>query len=82
MVYFCFNTYSGLTAICSQFSFIGSDPGAVKLLENQDGDKTLGKSIDVLPVEFDPECALAEKWFVVCYNLPFSESICLKWEPY
>ena len=82
MAYFCSNTYSGFTAVCFQFSRIGSDPGAVKLLENLDGDESLGKYIDVLPVEFDLEHQWEDKWFIVCHNLLFSESIGLKREPY
>ena len=61
------NTYNG-TAVAFQFSLIGNDSGAAKLLQDLNRDETLRKLIDVLPVEFDPECLLAEKWFVVCHT--------------
>ena len=60
--------YNGFTAVSFQFSRIGNDPGAAKLLKRLGRDKSLRKCIDVLPVEFDPEFLLAEKWFVVCHT--------------
>lgn len=68
------NTYDGLTAVTFQFSRIGNDSGAAKLLEDLDQDPDVGKYIDVLPVEFDPEGEFPEKWFVVCYKFPFSKA--------
>lgn len=64
------NTYNGFTAVAFQFSRIGNDSGAAKLLQDLDRDETLRKLIDVLPVEFDPECLLAEKWFYVILGFP------------
>ena len=62
-----FNTYNGLAAVTFQFSRIGNDLSAAQLLMDLDGYRDIGKYIDVLPTEFDPECLLADKWFVVCH---------------
>jgi len=62
------NTYNRFTAVTFQFSRIGNDLGAAKLLEDLDQDEDIGKYIDVLPVEFDPQGEFPEKWFVVCHN--------------
>ena len=75
MIYFYSNTYNGFTAVSFQFSRIGNDPGAEQLLNDLDDDKELGEFIDVLPVEFDPEIKLVDKWFVVCHNRLSSELI-------
>ncbi|PUU80839.1 hypothetical protein B9Z19DRAFT_973419 [Tuber borchii] len=55
----------GRDAVSFQFSLIGNDPGAAKLLEDLDQDQELSEYIDVLPVESDLECLLADKWFVI-----------------
>ena len=78
MICFYSNTYNEFTAVAFQFSHIGNDPGAAKLLEDLDKDRDLREYIGVLPVEFDLECLLATKWFVVCHNLHFSKPIDLK----
>ena len=75
MIYFYSNTYNGFTAVSFQFSRIGNDPGAEQLLNDLDDDEELGEFIDVLPVEFDPEIKLKDKWFVVCHNRLSSELI-------
>ena len=80
MIYFYSNTYNEFTAVTFQFSRIGNDPGAAKLLEDLDKDRDLRESIDVLPVEFDLKCLLATKWFVVCHNQLFSKLIEFKTE--
>ena len=64
------NTYNGFAAVTFQFSRIGNDPGAEKLLEDLDRDREIGEYIDVLPVEFNPEGEF-DKWSVVCHNQPF-----------
>ena len=71
MVYVRSNTYNMFAAVSFQFSLIGNDPGAAKLLEDLGQDRDLGEFIDVFPVEFDLERQLTDKWFVVCYNLLF-----------
>ncbi|KAG0641320.1 hypothetical protein HOY80DRAFT_1135354 [Tuber brumale] len=58
-------TGKGSGAVLFQFSHIGSDPGATKLLVDLDQDGELGKYIDVLRVDFDLECQLKDKWFVL-----------------
>jgi len=55
----------GFDAVTFQFSRIGNDSGAAKLLEDLDQDPDVGKYIDVLPVGFDPEGEFPEKWFVL-----------------
>ncbi|KAG0641319.1 hypothetical protein HOY80DRAFT_902534 [Tuber brumale] len=55
----------GFDAVSFQFSRIGNDPGAAQLLIELDEDRDLGKYIDVLPVEFDMESQLADKWFML-----------------
>ena len=62
------NTYNGLVAVTFQFSRIGNDSGAAQLLIDLDEDPDLGDYIDILPVEFDLERQLEDKWFVVCHN--------------
>ncbi|PUU80840.1 hypothetical protein B9Z19DRAFT_1078446 [Tuber borchii] len=54
----------GRDAVTFQFSRIGNDPGAAKLLTNLDEDPDLGEYIDVLPVEFDLECLLEDKCYL------------------
>ena len=61
-----FNAHNGFVAVTFQFSRIGNDPGAAQLLIDLDDDPDLGEYIDVLPVEFDLERQLEDKWFVVC----------------
>lgn len=73
VVYFYSNTYSGFTAVTFQFSLIGKDPGGAKLLQDLDQDPDIGEYIDALPIEFDPEPQLEDKWSVVCYNRLFSK---------
>ena len=68
MVYIYSNAYNGLTAVTFQFSRIGNDPGAAQLLIDLDKDPDLGKYIDILPIEFDIERQLMDKWWVVCHN--------------
>jgi len=65
------NSYNGFTAVSFQFSRIGNDSGAAQLLIDLDEDTDLGDSIDILPVEFDLEHQLEDKWFIVCHNQPF-----------
>ena len=77
-VYLCSNAYNGSTAVSFQFSRIGNDPGATKLLQDLDDDAELGEFIDVFPVEFDIQHQMEDKWFVVCHNPLFSELISLK----
>jgi len=48
-----------------QFSRIGDDVGAAQLLRNLDQDPVIGEYIDVLPVEFDLEKQMEDKWFVL-----------------
>ncbi|KAG0128934.1 hypothetical protein HOY82DRAFT_671393 [Tuber indicum] len=55
----------GFDAVSFQFSRIGNDRGAEELLIELDKDHELGKYIDVLPLEFDIESQLADKWFVL-----------------
>jgi len=55
----------GLEAVTFQFSRIGSDPGAAQLLKSLDQDPVIGGYIDVLPVEFDLEHQMKDKWFVL-----------------
>ncbi|PUU79846.1 hypothetical protein B9Z19DRAFT_1045931 [Tuber borchii] len=55
----------GFDAVSFQFSRIGNDPGAAQLLIDLDEDTDLGEFIDVLPVEFDLERQLQDKWFVL-----------------
>ena len=71
MILFYSNTYNGFTAVTFQFSRIGNDPGATKLLIDLAEDQDLGEYIDVLPIEFDLERQLEDKWFVVCHNQIF-----------
>ena len=71
MIYIYSNAYNGLTAVTFQFSRIGNDPGAARLLIDLDQDPDLGKFIDILPVEFDLERQLEDKWWVVCHNQLF-----------
>ena len=72
MVYIYFNAYNGLIAVTFQFSCIGNDPGAAQLLRDLHDDPNLREFLDVLPVEFDLECLLADKWWwVVCHNQLF-----------
>ena len=78
----CSNTYDGFAAVSFQFSRIGSDSGAAKLLEDLDGDGDLGGYIDVLPVEFDLKRQLEDKWFVVSYNMLFSGLVDLGRKPH
>ena len=75
MVHISSNTHNGFTAVSFQFSLIGNDPDAAKLLEDLDQDPDIGEYIDMLPVEFDLERQLEDKWFVVCHNLHFSKLI-------
>ena len=70
VVYFYSNTYNGFTAVSFQFSRIGNDPGAAQLLIDLDEDPDLGDYIDILPVEFDLESQLEDKWFIVGHNRP------------
>ena len=81
MVYFCSNTYNRFTAVSFQFSLIGNNPSAAKLLEDLDDDPDLGEFIDVLPVEFDLGRQLQDKWFVVCHIPLFARLTDLKWKP-
>lgn len=62
------NTYNGFTAVSFQFSRIGNDSGAEQLLIDLDDDTDLGNYIDVLPVKFDLEDQLKDKWWMVCHN--------------
>ncbi|PWW79091.1 hypothetical protein C7212DRAFT_22977, partial [Tuber magnatum] len=56
----------GFGAVTFQFSRVGNDPGAAKLLKGLDKDPDLGKFIDVLPVEQDLQQQLEDdKWFVL-----------------
>ena len=68
MIHFYSNSYNGFTAVSFQFSRIGNDSGAARLLEELDEDPGLGDSIDILPVEFDLGHQLEDKWFIVCHN--------------
>ena len=61
-----FNAHNGFAAVTFQLSRIGNDPGAAQLLIDLDEDPDLGEYLDVLPVEFDLERQLEDKWFVVC----------------
>ena len=71
------------TAVSFQFSLIGNGPGTAKLLEDLDQDQDLSEYIDVLPIESDLECLLADKWFVVCHTrLFFSKPSNQKWKPH
>ena len=81
MTYLCYNTYNGPAAVSFQFSRIGNDPGAARLFEDLNQDSDLGKYIDMLPIEFDFESQLEDKWFVVCHNLLFSKPIELQQKP-
>ncbi|PUU80827.1 hypothetical protein B9Z19DRAFT_1063118 [Tuber borchii] len=58
----------GFDAVAFQFSRIGNDSGAAQLLTDLDGDRDIREYVDVLPVKFDPECLLADKWFVQFAN--------------
>ena len=71
MAYLFSNTYNGSAAVSFQFSLIGNDPGAAKLLEELDQDPDVGEHIDILPVEFDLKHQMEDKWFVVCHVLFF-----------
>ena len=71
MVSIYLNAYNGLTAVTFQFSRIGNDPGAARLFVHLDEDPDLGEYIDILPVEFDLEHQLRDKWWVVCHNQLF-----------
>ena len=75
MVYLCSNTYNVPTAVSFQFSLIGNDPRAAKLLEELDQDPDIGEHNDILPVEFDLEHQMEDKWFVVCHVLFFRRLI-------
>jgi len=77
-----FNTYNGLAAVSFQFSRIGNDPIAAQLLMDLDGYREVRKYIDVLPTKFDPECLLADKWFVVCHARLFFKFGGLKRKPH
>ncbi|PUU79850.1 hypothetical protein B9Z19DRAFT_977566 [Tuber borchii] len=55
----------GFDAVSFQFSRIGNDSGAAQLLIDLDDDPDLGEYIDILPVEFDLERQLEDKWFVL-----------------
>ncbi|KAG0128933.1 hypothetical protein HOY82DRAFT_611482 [Tuber indicum] len=55
----------GSDAVLFQFSRIGNDSGAAQMLTELDEDASLGKYIDVLPVELDFENQLEDKWFVL-----------------
>jgi len=66
VVYFCFNTYDGFTAVLLQFSRIGNDPGAAKLLEDLDQDPDIGEFISTFSLDLDFELQMEDKWFVVC----------------
>ncbi|PUU82953.1 hypothetical protein B9Z19DRAFT_1073820 [Tuber borchii] len=55
----------GRDAVAFQFTRIGNDPGAARLLMDLDQDPDLREYIDVLPTEFDLERRMSEKWFVL-----------------
>ncbi|PUU80831.1 hypothetical protein B9Z19DRAFT_1106808 [Tuber borchii] len=55
----------GFDAVKFQFSRIGNDPGAAKLLEDLGEDRDIGEYVDVLPVEFYLERQLEDKWFIL-----------------
>ncbi|PUU79858.1 hypothetical protein B9Z19DRAFT_1045955 [Tuber borchii] len=55
----------GRDAVRFQFSRIGNGPGAAQLLIDLDEDRDVREYIDVLPVEFDLERLLADKWFIL-----------------
>jgi len=82
VIYFCSNTYNGFAAVSFQFSLIGNDYGAAKLLEDLDEDPDIGEYIDILPVEFDLERRMEDRWYIVCHNLLFSHFIDLKRPPH
>ena len=82
MVCSYFNAHNRFAAVTFQFSRIGNDPGAAQLLIDLDGDRDIRKYIDVLPVKFDPECLLADKWFVVCHALLLFKLGGFKRKPY
>ena len=71
VVYFRSNTYNRFTAVPFQFSIIGSDPGAARLLEELDQDPDIGGYIDMLLFDFDFEHQMEDKWFVGCRILLF-----------
>ncbi|PUU80825.1 hypothetical protein B9Z19DRAFT_682455 [Tuber borchii] len=48
-----------------QFTRVGKDPGAARLLRDLDKDPDLGEYIGVLPVEFNLENQLADKWVIL-----------------
>ena len=75
MIFFYTNADNGFTAVSFQFSLIGNDPGAAKLLEDLGQDRDLREFIDAFPVEFDLERQPTDKWFVVCHNMLFSKLI-------
>jgi len=68
MMYFHPNTYNQFTAVRFQFTRIGNGPGAAQLLIDLDEDRDIREYIDVLPVEFDLERLLADKWFIVYHT--------------
>jgi len=55
----------GFDAVSFQFSRIGNDKGAEQLLIDLDDDTALGNYIDVLPVKFDLEDQLKDKWWML-----------------
>jgi len=69
------------TAVTFQFSCIGNDPDAAQLLKDLDRDPDIGRYIDVFLVGSNFERQLEDKWFVVCYSLPFSKLVDLKGSP-
>lgn len=82
MIHFYSDTYNGFTAVLFQFTRVGKDCGAARLLVDLDRDPDLGESIGVFPGEFDLESRPEDKWFVVCHNRPFSKPIDLKRKPH
>jgi len=76
------NTYNQFTAVRFQFSRIGNGPGAAQLLIDLDEDRDIREHIDVLPVEFDLERLLADKWFIVYHTRLFSKLSYLKRRPH
>lgn len=81
VVYLCYNTYNGSAAVSFQFSRIGNDLSGAQLLTDLDRDSELGEYIDTLPIEFDLERQLEDRWFVVCHDRLFSKPVDLKREP-
>lgn len=75
-------THNQFTAVRFQFSRIGNGPGAAQLLIDLDEDRGIREYIDVLPVEFDLERLLADKWFIVYHTQHFSKPRDLKRKPH